>query len=98
MDYEELEEYNEESEGPVQGDYVISTTGQLGSVYQVSIVESVPSDDARWNSFNRRAREKVVEWDNIIEAIKKDMEVTRYYPTVWHEDDHGGLTVVNLGG
>lgn len=96
MDYEELEEYNEESEGPVQGDYVISTTGQLGDIYQVSIVEPVSRDEERWNRFNLRARG--LEWDDIMAAIKKDMDLTRFYPTIWQQDDHGGLTVVNLGG
>lgn len=90
-----MEYKDEENEGPVQGDYIISPSGNIGQYYEVGIYEGTMDDRNRWHRFNFS---HACEWEDVVKAIKKDMDLTRYYPTVWNEDDHGGLTMAILGG
>jgi len=80
---EEEDEQEEQAEAPEDGDYTISDTGPLGSLYGVGIVQG-----AFLGTFK--------EWDEAIEAIKAKMEKDQYWPSVWYESDHGNVSSVSL--
>lgn len=75
---EEFEDEEFEDEGPVEGDYVISDCGPLGSRTCVTEVGGKFYEEA--------GDEEDLYW-----LIKQKMEKDQFYPNVWYQDDHGGL-------
>jgi hypothetical protein len=79
-----MEQPDEEEEEPEDGDYIISDCGALGSCTQVCVFCGHWADKAHAKLFDtEEAAEK---------AIKADMEAQNYWPDVWRQDDHGGMS------
>jgi hypothetical protein len=75
----------EEEERPEDCDYVISDCGCLGAGTRVTVLNSYWADDCRVKDF--------VSEEEAVKAIKEDMSEQNYWPNVWREDDHGGITL-----
>jgi len=78
---EDLLQTDEPTE-PADDDIVITTEGRLGGMY------------AAYQSGKQIA--KSVEWDEIMAAIKSHMDKEKFYPGVWLQDDHGGISPVDM--
>lgn len=83
-DEEEEDFYDDEDsfDNEPQPEDIVISDGR-GSKYEVSIV-----DGEHIGTF--------VEWDDAEAAVKKWMKRNNFYPTVWHQDDHGGVEVVTI--
>jgi hypothetical protein len=90
MEPEEEEEEEEEPDGPEEGDYIIADGPPLGSVTIVGVC------NGRWNDRDRSKRFTTEE--EAVKAIKEDMAAQEYWPNVWREDDHGGITLYDMEG
>lgn len=73
----------EKFEEPDEGDYIIYDSGRLGSLTSVGIVEG-----KFLGEFKSR--------DEAEDAIWEDMRRHNWYPDVWYQDDHGGLTLTTI--
>lgn len=83
-DEEEEESFeDEEPSGPEEEDYVLFDSGPLGSRTSVSQVGGKFLGEFK----STEEAEK---------AIKKDMEKNKFYPGVWYQDDHGGMSPYSL--
>ena len=67
---------------PADDDIVISTEGKLGGMY------------AAYQGGKQVA--KAVEWDELMAAIQSHMDKDKFYPNVWLQDDHGGISIVDM--
>lgn len=74
---------DEEFSMPQEGDYVISDSGGLGSMYSISIC-------------NERFFGEYATYDEVLNAIREHMARNKFYPNVWYLDDHGGLQLVGI--
>lgn len=80
-EFEQEESFDDNQ--PLEDDIIIQTEGRLGSMYGAYQMGTQIA--------------KAVEWDDIANAVKQHMEKNpNFFPTVWFQDDHGGLQVVNL--
>jgi hypothetical protein len=68
-------------------DYVISDWGPLGSKTSV-LVRSGWADGSKFKVFD-------VE-EEAVRAVKEDMDAQQFYPSVWKQDDHGGIAPYNI--
>lgn len=86
-----IESTEEEYLMPEEGDYVISDSGKLGSLYSVSICWE-------WDSLppNHRFYGEYATYDEATNAIREHMARNKFYPNVWYLDDHGGLQLVGI--
>lgn len=81
---EEAEGYDEaQDEGPAPEDYVLSPSGELGSRISVGQVEG-------------KFLGEFSDQDAAVAAIQKKMEKEQFWPSVWFQDDHGGITPVSF--
>jgi hypothetical protein len=88
MKQDEEDEEDEEPEGPEEDDYVISDCGPLGSKTGVSV-------GTGWED---RSKSRVFDTEEeAVKAIKEDMAAQQYWPNVWKEDDHGGISLYDTG-
>jgi hypothetical protein len=78
------DEEDEEPKGPGDDDYVISDCGPLGSK-TVVCAQSGWADKSRYKQFDTE--------EEAVKAIKEDMTAQQYWPNVWKEDDHGGVSL-----
>ena len=60
------------------GDFVLSDSGPLGSLYSVSVVEG-------WHVGEYASR------DDAMGAIRQQMDKEQFYPAVWQMSDHGNM-------
>lgn len=37
-----------------------------------------------------------IEWEDIIKAIKEQMEMEQFFPSVWYINDHGNVEEINI--
>lgn len=81
-DYDEDNDANrtDEESTPEYGDYVMSDSGRLGSTMSVNIVNG-----DFLGTFDDE--------DSAMIAIKENMEEEHFWPNVWYQDDHGGLSL-----
>jgi hypothetical protein len=86
-DDDDDEEEDEEPEVPGEDDYVMSDCGPLGS-RTVVCVQSGWADKGKYKQFDTE--------EEAVKAIKEDMATQRYWPGVWKEDDHGGISRYNI--
>lgn len=73
----------EETEGPVPGDYIIGSSGPLGSLTTVGIFEGPFLGEFKTE-------------EDAEKAILADMKSKNLYSNVWIQDDHGGYTLTTL--
>jgi hypothetical protein len=85
----EDEDGDEEPEEPGEDDYIILDWGTLGSRTGVS-VRSGWSDGVKFKVFDTE--------EEAVKAIKLCMAAQQFYPLVWKQDDHGGITQYSIGG
>ena len=76
-------EYGFNPNEPSEGDYVISDSGPLGSMTSVSQ--------------GTRFLGEYASEEEALAAIREDMEREQFWPGVWRQDDHGGMTPVTAG-
>jgi hypothetical protein len=88
-DDEEDEEDDEELEGPGDDDYIILDCGPLGSKTAV-YVQSGWADKSKYKQLDTE--------EEAVKAIKEDMTAQKYWPNVWREDDHGGVSPYDIEG
>lgn len=83
-DTEEREEEHEtESCEPSEGDYTMTPTGPLGSRVGVGVIGG-----KYLGTFGDE--------EQAMDAIKADMEIHKFWPTVWWVSDHGNWDVVTV--
>jgi hypothetical protein len=87
MEPEEEEDEDVEEE-PEDGDYIIAAGPPLGSITVVSVYNDTWNDGDRSKAFTTE--------EEAVKAIKEDMAVQKYWPNVWGEDDHGGITLYDM--
>ncbi|MDR1315702.1 MAG: hypothetical protein LBK13_02410 [Spirochaetales bacterium] len=85
-DDDDDDEEDEQPEGPGDDDYFILDCGPLGSKTAVC-VQSGWADKSKYKQFDTE--------EKAAKAIKEDMAAQKYWPNVWKEDDHGGITPYN---
>jgi hypothetical protein len=86
-DDDEVDDDEEEPEEPEEDDYVILDCGTLGSKTIVSV-------QSRWAD---KCISKIFDTEEeAVKAIKEDMAAQQYWPNVWREDDHGGVTLYDM--
>jgi len=73
-----------EDREPQEGDYVIFNHGPLYSLIGVS-------------SIGVRGCETFLTYGDAYRAIRQEMDMERYWPDVWFEDDHGGVEIITAG-
>lgn len=73
--------FDDEQETPSDDDIVIKTEGPLGSMYTAYQ--------------NGKQIAKAVEWDDVAKQILAS-DQGNFLPTVWFQDDHGGMQIVSL--
>jgi hypothetical protein len=81
------DEEDEEPEGPGDDDYVILDCGPLGSKTAVC-VQSGWADKSKYKQFDTE--------EEAVKAIKEDIRAQCFWPSVWREDDHGGITLYDM--
>jgi hypothetical protein len=81
---EDGELYESENQQPDSEDYVLTDSGYLGSKTSVSIV-----DGGFFDEFDSE--------DDALDAIKEQMDVEQFYPSVWKVSDHGNYTILHHG-
>jgi hypothetical protein len=80
-DEESLEPEMEQQ--PVEGDFIISSSGNLGGRTDVS-------------EFGGERLGTYADEESAENFLKKHMDQRSYYPNVWFNDDHGGYTLRKL--
>ena len=81
-DFADPEAEGEVFDEPCEGDIFIKTEGPLGAQY------------AAYQDGKLIARS--VEWEDIEKEVKAKMEADQFWPTVWFQDDHGGMQRVTF--
>ncbi len=79
---EMFDEMSAEDEGPVEGDYVLSSTGPLGAMVSVGQVDG---------DFLGEFKDE----DDAMSAIREHMEESNFFPSVWRESDHGNIHLIS---
>jgi outer membrane lipoprotein-sorting protein len=77
-----LEDHDFEDEGPSEDDIIISDSGSLGSKTSVS---AGGKNIGEFRS-TEEAEKAIVDWIN----------KNKWYPTIWYQDDHGGVDIYTL--
>ncbi len=80
---DDIEDTMYETDEPQEGDIVFADCGMLGAKTSVSII-----GEEFLGEFNTREEAE--------SAARTWMELHQYWPSLWYQDDHGGMTPTTL--